>query len=118
MGNRHMYLQNLNGDPSLITSMNGGNFAINGNANVSFNVANGGSQGINANQGVAAPITVQPVYIRQAAPTIKVVQPVQTTTVVKREVVEQPRIQPRQPSYMDEANRAMRDAREQGYLLI
>ena len=46
----HGYLVNLNGDPSLITSFNGGNYAINGNGNVSFNVANGGSQGINANQ--------------------------------------------------------------------
>ena len=50
MGNRHNYMQNLEGDPKLITSMTGGNYAVNGDANVSFNVANGGNQGISANQ--------------------------------------------------------------------
>ena len=50
MGNTHTYLVNLDGNPSLITSMTGGNFAINGDANVSFGVANLGSQGISAHQ--------------------------------------------------------------------
>ena len=50
MGNRHTYIMNLEGDPSLVTSFTGGNFAVNGDGNVSFNVANGGSQSISANQ--------------------------------------------------------------------
>ena len=58
--------QTSSGDPKLVTSFNGGNFAINGNANVKFNVANGGSQGINANQYEGTPVTmIQPVVIRQ-----------------------------------------------------
>ena len=69
MGNRHTYLQNMDGDPSLITSMTGGNFAVNGDANVSFKVANGGSQGISANQNpvpvpvaVVTPVVATPVH--------------------------------------------------------
>ena len=69
MGNRHFYLQNMEGDPKLITSFTGGNFAINGDANVSFNVANGGNQAISANQG---PVPV---------PVIAVVKPVVTPVV-------------------------------------
>jgi hypothetical protein len=66
-----MFMQNLNGDPKLITSMNGGNFAVNGDANVSFNIASGGKQGINANQYQGVP-TVRPIYIKQVAqPVIK-----------------------------------------------
>ena len=38
----------LEGDPSLITSMTGGNFAVNGNGNVSFNVENNGDAKIKA----------------------------------------------------------------------
>ena len=40
----------LEGNPSLITSMSGGNFAVNGNGTASFNVKNGGKQAISANQ--------------------------------------------------------------------
>ena len=59
-------MQNLNGDPKLITSMNGGNFAVNGDANVQFNVVSGGKQGINANQYQGVP-TVRPIFIRKVA---------------------------------------------------
>ena len=50
MGSGHSYLVNLEGDPMLVTSFTGGNYAINGNGAVSFNVANRGNQGISANQ--------------------------------------------------------------------
>ena len=98
--------------------MNGGNFAVNGNGNVSFNVANGGDARINANQYEGQRISLQPILIKpiEVVKTVEVIKPVPVPVPV-----EQPRPQPVPqpvPHYMDEANRAMRDAAERGYLLI
>ena len=42
LGNLLINMKEESGNPSLITSMTGGNFAVTGNANVSFGVDNGG----------------------------------------------------------------------------
>ena len=43
-------LQNMDGNPTLTTVMTGGNFAVNGNGKVSFNVANHGNANVQTHQ--------------------------------------------------------------------
>ena len=64
MGQQHSYLVNLEGmdtnavllnlaggkDPSLVTTMTGGNFAINSNKTANVDIANDGNAKVNVNQ--------------------------------------------------------------------